>query len=121
MVVHRKKKSSKKKGRMHRLGLRRRGSGNRGGFGRAGHGKRASHKAQKYGKLGSKGFSTRVRKKLKTVNIAELNAYDKTIELKRTKVLGKGILKKKLQVKAASFSKRAKEKIEKAGGVCVEV
>jgi ribosomal protein L18E len=121
MVVHRKKKSSKKKGRMHRLGLRRRGSGNRGGFGRAGHGKRAGHKAQKYGKLVSKGFSSKTRKKLKAVNVSELNAYDKSVELKDTKVLGKGTLKKKLQVKAASFSKKAKEKIKKAGGVCIEV
>ncbi len=34
------------------------------------------------------------------------------------KILGKGEITKKLTVKAHAFSKSAKEKIEKAGGVC---
>jgi large subunit ribosomal protein L15 len=35
---------------------------------------------------------------------------------KKVKILGNGELKKKLTVRASSFSKSAKEKIEAAGG-----
>ena len=37
------------------------------------------------------------------------------------KILGNGQIKKKLKVSAHRFSKTAKEKIEKAGGTCVEL
>lgn len=131
MVVRRAKKSAKKKGRMHRLGLRRRGSGNRGGFGRAGSGKRAGHRAQKFiieaktknkkGRLKSK-----KPKKMKTLNLSDLayksaDSKGKTLELPGFKVLGRGKPPAKITVKARYFSKMAKEKIQKSGGKWVEI
>ena len=42
-------------------------------------------------------------------------------ELNGVKILGEGTLEKKLDVKAAKFSKSAREAIEKAGGTATEV
>ncbi len=121
------KKSRKKRGYQRRMGLRRRGSGNRGGFGRAGHGKRS---AQKKSKLTPKtkpfGFTARkIKPKIANINLTQLNSLSeklglKEIELPKTKVLGNGVLKNPLTIKALSFTKTAKEKIEKAGGKTIE-
>lgn len=116
MVVRREKKSRRKSFR--RLGLRRRGAGNRGGRGRAGAGKRRSHKPLP--SLSKKGFVSKLPNVYATVNLSDLNSYDKSADLPDTKVLGKGILKKKITVKASAFSKRAREAIEKLGGKCIE-
>lgn len=70
------------------------------------------------------------------VNIAQINKfdegtvvdYDLLLEVglvgkntQRVKVLGNGEITKKITVKADAFSVSAKEKIEKAGGVCEEI
>lgn len=83
-------------------------------------------------KIPKRGFrNTRFAKKYQIVNVADLNRL-KTDEkvnpdlLKRenlitstkraVKILGEGILEKKLQVYAHAFSKTAKDKIESSGG-----
>ena len=123
MVVRRAKKSTKKKGRMHRLGLRRRGSGNRGGFGRAGWGKRAGQKKSKYinePRREKKGtLKSKRPKRFKTVNLSQLAG--KSADLPGFKILGTGKAPAKITVKAKYFTKKAREKIEKAGGKCVEI
>ncbi len=80
-------------------------------------------------KLG--GFKNIFREDYSEVNVGRLNLFDQgtLVDPKalrerglahsnrvRVKILGEGELKKALTVKAHSFSKTAKEKIEKAGG-----
>ena len=83
-------------------------------------------------RLPKRGFNNKVfAKHYAEVNVAALNAFEdgETIcvvamlekgligkACNGVKVLGNGELKKKLTVKAAGFSKSAKEKIEAAGG-----
>ena len=83
-------------------------------------------------RLPKRGFNNKVfAKHYAEVNVAALNAFEdgETIcvvamlekgligkSCDGVKVLGNGELKKKLTVKAAGFSKSAKEKIEAAGG-----
>ena len=83
-------------------------------------------------RLPKRGFNNKVfAKQYAEVNVAALNAFEdgETIcvvamlekgligkACDGVKVLGNGELKKKLTVKAAGFSKSAKEKIEAAGG-----
>jgi len=117
MVVRREKKSVRKSFR--RLGLRSRGSGNRGGKGRAGAGKRRHHKPQPH--IKKRGFISKRPVERVTLNLGDLNLYDKEAELPNAKVLGSGRLEKKLEVRAAKFSKKAKEAIEGLGGKCVEI
>src|SRR3990167_8968506 len=81
-----------------------RGSGNRGGFGMAGSGKRADQKKPTILKLygssyfGKHGFRrpSKLLKKIKTINVEELNKFkDDNINLKELgydKLLGKGNL-----------------------------
>lgn len=114
------KKSRKKRGYMRHSGLRRRGSGNRGGVGRAGMGKRRSHKQSVFKPKNVKGFTLRKSiSKLSIVNVSELEYLSdgkNSLNLEKTKVLGKGKISKKLEVSATEFSKTAKEKIEAVGG-----
>lgn len=147
MVIHKRKKSSRMRGAKttHGFGAKKkhRGSGNRGGFGMAGSGKRADQKKptilQKYGKdyFGRRGFRLPVefRRKDVSINISDLqsrlNVYlneklvskegdSFVIDLQKLgyqKLLGKGVVKFKMNVSAPSFSESAKAKIEKAGGV----
>lgn len=83
-------------------------------------------------RIPKRGFNNKIfATKYSTVNIADLNKFkDGTIvdtELLKAsglvkkvndgvKILGDGELESKLTVKAAAYSKSAKEKIEKAGG-----
>lgn len=83
-------------------------------------------------RLPKRGFNNKVfAKHYAEVNVAALNAFEEgeticvVAMLEKgligkacdgVKVLGNGELKKKLTVKAAGFSKSAKEKIEAAGG-----
>lgn len=83
-------------------------------------------------RLPKRGFNNKVfAKDYAEVNVAALNAFEEgeticvVAMLEKgligkacdgVKVLGNGELKKKLTVKAAGFSKSAKEKIEAAGG-----
>jgi large subunit ribosomal protein L15 len=120
--------------------LRRRGAGNRGGRGNAGTGKRADQKKSKilpkkyFGRHGFKSIS-----KLKTASIKKLNLDDldrklphlleekkaeekagtysiNLTKLGYTKLLGAGNTKNKYSLKIKVASKKAIEKIEKAGG-----
>ena len=112
------KKTKKKRGYSRRLGLRRRGAGNRGGRGRAGWGKRAKQKKTKYSLEPRKKGFTSFSKKFEHINLSDLE--DKK-EYKKHKVLGRGEVKKGITVKASYFTKKAKEKIEKAGGKWIEL
>ena len=85
-----------------------------------------------YRKLPKRGFTNaRFKKEYATINLSDLNKFDNGVEvtpelLKEMglvkkqmcgiKVLGYGVLEKKLVVKASKFSKTAKEQIEKLGG-----
>lgn len=120
-----------------------RGKGMQGGKGMAGTGKRAGQKktwvlkyAPEY--FGKRGFLSLKQKvgKENVINLDDLQIKlekfikegkaKKTenfieIELKDFKILSRGNVKEKFLVKAASFSKKAKEKIEKAGGSAIVV
>jgi len=114
-----------------------RGAGSRGGRGNAGSSKHKQVKAllegRVFGKVGFKRHPS-LLSKLKTINLSDI---DRNIEkwaedgkAKKTgtsysvdlaslgydKVLGSGKITHKIEIKAESFSKSAKEKIEKAGG-----
>lgn len=118
---------------------KRRGAGNRGGRGRAGSGKRGDAKKpsywkQKAGVGAAKGFSSKNRKKIKALNLEivrkKLNHWIEQglvvkkpagyeVELKKlgyNKLLGKGDLKEKLIIITPFASKKAVDKVKKAGG-----
>ena len=84
-----------------------------------------------YRRLPKRGFNNIFAKKYVAVNVSELERFDNgttvTAELLKEsgvvsktldgiKILGRGELTKKLDVKAAKFSASATAKIEKAGG-----
>lgn len=102
----------------------RRGKGNKGGKGRAGiRTHKWFYKIKVEGTQGAKGFGfinphPASRTVLGQVNLYHLPALAKNgvVELPKIKVLSIGELHEKLHVKAAAFSGKAKEKIEKAGG-----
>ncbi len=115
-----------------------RGKGSKGGKGMAGTGKRAGQKRTwvlKYDPnyLGKKGFTSqkklRQRKKMKIINLSQIqeqidNGLIKKggeIKLKNYKVLSRGTLKDKLIIKATAYSKKAEEKIKKAGGKIIKI
>ena len=85
-----------------------------------------------YRRIPKRGFTNIWRVEPEIVNVGDLNNFDENTEItaeflkengliKRTdrgvKVLGDGILEKKLTIKASKFSQSAIEKIEKAGGI----
>jgi len=89
-----------------------------------------------YRRLPKFGFTNGAHKEYAIVNVAQLNKFDDGVtvtptllieaglvkkELDGVKILGNGELTKKLVVKAAKFSKSAKEAIEKAGGTAEEL
>ncbi len=115
---------------------KRRGAGNRGGRGRAGSGKRGDAKKPSYWKekTGKRGFTSKSRKKIRALNLEvihnKLNSWLEQglvlkkptgyeVELKKlgyNKLLGKGNVKVKLNIITGFASKRAIEKVKKAGG-----
>ena len=130
MVVRRRRKYRKKLGSRSYHGdtKNRRGHGIHGGRGRAG---AWDHKKStyRYEVLGKKGFKPPRKRTEVVINLAKINeiitsptfsgdTLDVT-ELGYTKVLGTGEITKPVKVVAYSFSERAKEKIEKAGGEAV--
>ncbi|MBW2991143.1 uL15 family ribosomal protein [Candidatus Woesearchaeota archaeon] len=138
-MKYKKKKVKKYRGsKTHGGGAmkKRRGAGHRGGRGRAGSGKRGDAKKPSYWKekTGRKGFASMSRKKIKALNLEEvhnkLNLWLKQglvvkkpvgyeIELKKlgyNKLLGKGGVKEKLFIITDFASKKALEKVKKAGG-----
>lgn len=87
-------------------------------------------------RLPKRGFTNFNKKEYAIVNVNDLNRFDdgtevtpallKEVRLVRkelngVKILGEGTLEKKLDVKAAKFSKSARAAIEKAGGTATEV
>jgi len=134
MKLKKRKKSRRMRGtRLHgKAAKKHKGKGNRGGKGMSGTGKRADQKKTYILKYMKNYFGKKVRKKkgkkIKRINIGDIEKNLKSfvnekrdIELKNYKVLGKGELKQAITIKAKSFSKKAKEKIEKAGGKAVEI
>ena len=139
MTTSRLKKKVKYRGsKTHGCGSmkKRRGAGHRGGRGAAGSGKRGDAKKPsiwngKY--FGKFGFTSR-SKLVKTINLKEIEIKLPTwiknniakqnkdtfeIDLNKLgygKLLSNGSLSKKLKLKINSFSKKAEEKIKKAGG-----
>lgn len=129
--IKKKKKSKRKRGSgTHGRGARKkaRGKGNRGGMGNSGTGKRADQKKTYILKYDYPYFGKKKRrkKKEKKINVGDieknLKSFKKRYEegnklyLKGHKILGGGEIKSKLTIKAKSFSKTAKKKIEKVGG-----
>lgn len=123
-----KKKIQKMRGsKTHGYGAKKkhRGKGSRGGRGYAG-----SHKhnysyitSKEPDHFGYKGFHS-LRKKGKSININDLEKLVKGNEidltaLGYTKLLSNGEISKPLIIKIRKYSKKAKEKIEKAGGKIV--
>ena len=108
-----------------------RGAGSRGGRGRAGTKKHMKVWLWKQGEaLGKRGFKSLKQRNLepgvKTINLRDLEKLAKgnevdASELGYGKVLGSGELTKPLTIKAMIFSRKAKEKIEKAKGSAVEL
>ncbi|MDE1851135.1 MAG: mitochondrial large ribosomal subunit protein uL15m [Candidatus Micrarchaeota archaeon] len=107
----------------------RRGSGSRGGVGKGNRKGMFTHRVI-YDKLAVRdpGFNQWRRFQLKE---ASLNTVDRkarsskeakpTVELKGYKILSNGTLSKAVVVKASSFSKKAQEKITKAGGEAIKL
>ncbi len=134
MVVNKRTKFSRQRAsHTHGWGSKKkhRGAGNRGGRGMAGTGKRGDQiktliwKDKKY--FGKHGFKKKgIKKEIRTINIdyieENLNKFQKegdVIDLNKhgyTKLLGKGNIKTKLKIKINNASKKAVEKIKKAGG-----
>ncbi len=140
MVVRRRKKKPKKY-RGHRTygygkHKRARGAGCRGGRGKAGMHKHKWTYTVKYepDHFGKEGFRPPLRKVKRTINLEEIERNLEVwlekgfarrengkirvnlTELGYDKVLGKGKLNTALIIEAKEFSKKAIEKIEKAGG-----
>ena len=88
-------------------------------------------------RLPKRGFTSNFRKEFSVVNVGDLNGFKKGTEITAEflkeegvlskiepyglKILGDGELTVALTIKATKFTKGAKEKIEKAGGVAVNV
>ena len=142
MVVHRKRKVRKYRGKTTHGGghrKKRRGAGSRGGKGNAGTGKRAGHKkaGMKYVHLGSHGFLPRRSESVsaKVINVGDLTPpiiSKWTQEGKATKegsyllinltqlgygkLLGTGTAHAKLKLVVSQWSSQAEEKVKAAGG-----
>ena len=110
------------------------GKGHKGQNARSGGGVRPGFEGGQmpiYRRLPKRGFNNIFAKQYVTINVSDLEKFDNGTEvtaelLKETgvvskvldgiKILGRGELTKKLNVKVAKYSAQAKEKIEKAGG-----
>jgi len=133
MMKFKRKKVQKYRGsKTHGCGSmkKRRGAGNRGGRGRAGSGKRGDCKKPRYWKeKPPKGFVPKNTTTIKPINLDAIQltidkhkkgkdqTYD--LDLKKighNKLLGKGKIKSKVVITTPSASKKAIEKVKKAGG-----
>ena len=110
------------------------GKGHKGQNARSGGGVRPGFEGGQmplYRRLPKRGFTNIFAKQYVTINVSELERFEDGTEvtaelLKETgvvsktldgiKVVGRGVLTKKLTVKVAKFTASAAEKIEKAGG-----
>lgn len=132
MVTNKKRKVVKYRGSTTHGGghrKKRRGAGNRGGRGRAGRGKKGKAKKQMYEKMGKHGFtSLQAGTEIKVINLSQIGllvSKGTVIEkegvldlgsLGYQKLLGTGSSLPKLKIKVDSCSRKAREKIEAAGG-----
>lgn len=126
---------NKRKGRGHGTGNgKTAGRGHKGQRSRSGSGTRRGFEGGQMPlarRVPKRGFNNIFAKPLTAINIAALNRFEDgaTVGVKEllesgvlskceygVKILGNGVLKKKLTVKAAAFSESAKQKIEAAGG-----
>ncbi len=106
-----------------------RGKGQRGGRGFAGSKKHRKSWILRYAPkhIGKpKGFVPKNKKEIRAVNVGEIEALaekgKKEIDIGKLgydKVIGKGRISKPLTVKADTFSRKAQEKIEGAGGKAI--
>ncbi|HLD97921.1 MAG TPA: uL15m family ribosomal protein [Candidatus Nanoarchaeia archaeon] len=100
-----------------------RGKGHRGGRGMSGTGKRADQKKTLILNLpedyfGKKGLRAK-KKRYEVINLSEIEKLSKgkkELDLGKYKILGKGVIKNPISIKAYSASKSAVSKIEKVGG-----
>lgn len=115
------------------------GRGNKGQHSRAGSGYRMMFEGGQMPlmrRLPKRGFKPETRVEYRPVNVSDLEIFENgetvdTAALREqgivrgapapVKVLGQGVLTKKLTVKANAFSATAKQKIEAAGGTCETV
>ena len=103
-----------------------RGSGHRGGVGMSGTGKRADQRKTlilniKEGYFGGQSLKPKV-KKYKVINLNEVERIangKKEIKLDKYKILSKGEIKEAIIIHAFAASKKAIEKVKKAGGKIV--
>jgi large subunit ribosomal protein L15 len=137
--VHRRKRA-KRKGRgpgskRGRTATR----GNKGQYARSGDNPKLLHEGGTmplFMRLPKRGFNNPWRIEFDVVNVGDLDAFEsgavvtpkvidksglRKLRFDRLKVLGDGELNKRLEVHAHKFTATAKEKIEKAGGTCVEI
>jgi large subunit ribosomal protein L15 len=143
MVVRRRKKHRRFRGRRTYKGAkkRRRGGGSRGGRGLAGLHKHKWTWTVKYAPehFGKVGFKPPVAKIGRTINLEELDKIAKKLvedglaekvgdkikvnleKIGYEKLLGKGRVTQPLIVEAKYFSKKAKEKLESVGGQAVVI
>jgi large subunit ribosomal protein L15 len=143
MVVRRRKKHRRFRGRRTYKGAkkRRRGGGSRGGRGLAGLHKHKWTWTVKYAPdhFGKVGFKPPVARTVKAINLEELDKMAENlveqklaekvngkikINLEKVgyeKLLGKGKVTKPLIVEAKYFSRKAKEKLEAVGGQAIVV
>lgn len=106
-----------------------RGKGSKGGKGYAGLSKHKKFFMLKYEPehFGKRGSKSKTRKKIKSINLRDLEKIAKgkkeinVKELGYDKVLGSGKLKRALTIKATYFSKKAIQKIEKVKGKVVKI
>ncbi|CUU05188.1 MAG: uL15m family ribosomal protein [Candidatus Aenigmatarchaeota archaeon] len=133
MVVRKEKKHRKFRGKRtyHGSHKKARGGGSRGGRGKAGLHKHKWSYVVKYepDHFGKVGFKPPKSKKIKSINLSELDKIAKeknldkinVVELGYEKVLGSGKLSKPLIIEAKFFSKKAIKRIEEAGGKAVKI
>ena len=129
------KKNSFRVGRGHGSGNgKTAGKGHKGQNARSGGGVRPGFEGGQmpiYRRLPKRGFKNIFAKQYVSINVEELNKFDDGAEvtaealmdkgiiskaLDGVKILGRGEVTKKVNVKVAKYSASAKEKIEKAGG-----
>ena len=131
-------KPRKRRGRGHGTGL-----GNSAGRGNKGAAQRSGYKSRPWfeggqmslaRRLPTRGFTSNFKKEFQIVNLVDISVLDDTIinskilfenglirsAFKPVKVLASGDINAKKDITATTFSKSAKEKIEKAGGSAIE-
>ena len=127
--------TGKRKGRGHGTGNgKTSGRGHKGQKSRSGYHSRRGFEGGQMPlarRVPKRGFNNIFAKPLTAINIAALNRFEDGASVGEkellesgvlskceygVKILGNGILKKKLTVKASAFSESAKKKIEEAGG-----